>query len=833
MKKRISTILAIVLTIALLASSFVMFGVQAEDPAGTEPATETITIAGTDYEIYTDKKFAAIDAIDAAVEGLTASTSDYKNAPVVTFDGAWTFKSCGLWSSEFKGPYYVSTQTQYNALTFYPSEPVFARKSIVSYQNNLYVNAAHGWQSANDQQIKPIYMDYTATEDGTVVLYDANGAISAPGRDATPFYAWINESKGQWASFSIYKNNTLIWPVKGEDNTIELGGESITFPDLGAIKVKAGDVLTIEVSAYGDRNGLIMNPVVAYAKVEETNGDVPTVNVTVGENTYVVEKNANFDVYSALTKLTNGMADNTDIVFNSKWAMDFQYTSAKGYGKDPWNTNVKFAYGTPYYSTGGSTTDLKGIYVNSYLVKNNWNNCFFTGAVTFIPTGEKVYVSPSTSCLKAEGVADTATAMKLTFTASKAGNVVLYDKTGKFDGNVAIAPYWANENNNATVKIEIYKNDTKIWPTEEDQVVSKNNKQIVFPDLGEIAVAVGDQISIVFAGNPSYPDTRAGVLCNPAVGYIYDESANTPEEDPTREELSVGTSTYSVLIDTKSDLYNAFTTLTSGVALDSKVEFTGNWGFSYRYTNDVEYGQDPWKGKLNYVYGIPYYSVSSKGTGDITYTGIYPSSTLSKNTWHNCFFLSAVTLIPESELVYISPACDGLTDNHIAAEKQAPSMIITYKSDKAGKAVLYDTTGLFNGDVAKAPFWANENAKAQTKIEIYKNDTKIWPTEEDVIITNTNKRVVFPDLGELDVKVGDEIKFVFYGNPEAPSTRTGVLCNPAVAFTEVTATGGNNNNAPQTDANFTSQIVVLVSVIVMLGAVAITSAIVSKKRAHN
>lgn len=826
MKKRISTIIAVVLTLALLASSFALLGVFAD-----EPTTETITIGGTDYEIYTDKKFAAIDSIDAAVDGLTPAdnTAGYGTGPDISFDDqAWEFKSTGLWSSEFKAPKYVTTQTNYNQVCFYTSEPVFARKSIVSFENNLYVNAAHGWQSEKDQQIKPIYMNFKATEDGSVVLYDKNGAVSAPGRNTTPFWAWISEGKGQWATFSIYKNSTLLWPLNGEDNKIELGGESITFPDLGAIKVKKGDVISIEVSAFGDRNGLIMNPVVAYAKVEETDGKVDTVDVTVGENTYVVEKNANFDAYAALTKLTNGMADDTEVVFNSKWTMDYQFTADKGFGKDPWGTAVTFKYGIPYNAASGSTTDLRGIHVNSYLVKNTWSNCFFTGSVTYIPTGEMIYVSPSTSCLNAEGVANAATAMKLTFTASKAGNVVVYDKTGKFDGNVAISPYWANESDAATVKIEIYKNDTKIWPTDVDQIVSKNNKQIVFPDLGEITVAKGDQISFVFYGNPEKPDTRAGVLCNPAVGYIYDES-NVEEVDPNREELVVGTSSYSILTNTKSDLFKGFTAITEGLADKSEVKFTNNWSYAYRYTNDVDFGKSPWKQDLKYVTGIPYYSISNKGTGSVTYKGIYPDSTLSLNSWHNCMFLSSATLIPEMEALYISPACESLKDNKIAEEVWGPALKITYTSDKTGKAVLYDTTGVFSGDVAKAPYWANENANAKTKIEIYKNGKKIWPTDGDVIITNTNKRVTFPDLGELDLKIGDKIDFLFYGNPESPSTRTGVICNPAVAFTEVTATG----NAPQTDANYGSQVMLLVSVIAVLGAVVIAATVIAKKRAHN
>ena len=76
--------------------------------------------------------------------------------------------------------------------------------------------------------------------------------------------------------------------------------------------------------------------------------------------------------------------------------------------------------------------------------------------------------------------------------------------------------------------------------------------------------------------------------------------------------------------------------------------------------------------------------------------------------------------------------------------------------------------------------------------------------------------------------VGDEIDFVFSANVATPTARAGVICNPAVAFTEVTATG-----AVQTGADFSAEVMVLVSVIAVLGAVVIAAGIVSKKLAHN
>ncbi len=833
MKKRISTILAVVLTLALLASSFVMLGVHAEEEIAG-PATETLTIGMTDYEIYTDKKFAAIDAINAAVEGLVPDNTAeqpnnvYGQGPAVSFDNQpWSFVSNGLWNPELKGPTYISTHTDYNQLCFYTTEPAYGRKSISVYKNSLYVNAAHGWQLAKDPQIKPINMNFTATEDGYVVLYDVDGTVYSPKKNVTPFWAWISASKegGEWASFSIYKNDTKLWPKGTQDNKIEAPDESIEFPDLGEIKVKAGDVISIQVSAFGDRTGIFMNPAIAYAKVEESNEEeevIETEEIVLGDKTYTIEKKGKFNAYDTLKASVSSLDVNAYSAVNlskSVWQVrtarwNGSYDSVLHYGPAPYSEYPAFMIGN---NKGHWTTQQNATTV-------------------VLDTNECLAVSPF--------VKDDHTAsaiIDLDFKAPKTGKVLIYDLLGAVKSPTAndISPYWAwlkNHVNN--VEVSILLNGATIWPTDDsvDNNITDINDSVVIPDLGEIEVLRGDRLTLRLqevnnkAEKGATLPSRDVVFTDIEVAYIYDPNATEPEdsEDPNKEIITVGNNNYAVLKDAMYDMYSGYNELIDGVQNKSEVKFKNNWKFAYRYTNDVDFGKNPWKGDLKYVAGIPYNRHDVKGPGDVTYRGIYPDNDLTINTWHNCFFNSSVTLIPETETVYISPTCDSLKDNKIAEDKWGPVLKLTFKSNKSGKAILYDPTGVFDGDVGRSPFWANESASATTKIEIYKNNKKIWPTDGDVIITNTNKRVAFPDLGEINVKIGDEISFVFSANAKTHTSRTGVLCNPSIAFTEVTATG-----ALQTDANFGTEVIILVSVITVLGAIVVATGIISKKRAHN
>ena len=158
LKKTLSIILTVALMLTVLP--FGLFGLTAS--ADEAPKINIVDIGDESYVIDANKTYAAYDSIAAAIEGLEAAAT-YDEAPEVTFEGqVWDIKSAKLWAHDLLNPKYIAVTTDYNQLCFFGGEPGFARKSVVLYNGGIYANAAHGWQNADDEQIRPIYFNFTA-----------------------------------------------------------------------------------------------------------------------------------------------------------------------------------------------------------------------------------------------------------------------------------------------------------------------------------------------------------------------------------------------------------------------------------------------------------------------------------------------------------------------------------------------------------------------------------------------------------------------------------------------------------------------------------------------
>ncbi len=870
MKKRISALLAVVLTIALLASSFVMFGVNAEDPANDN--AEKITIGENEYEVFKDKKYDVYSDFAALVNGKNlgdAVTFDdgwsmavkYTNLgyEFAAWGGALSYKYCNPMDSDsvtkgIKVGNYMSNSWYLGSVSFAPTnDKVMVFPSMTNIDTTI---------PAERKYEPAIKLTYSIKEDANIVLYDSTGVITCNGMAVSPY--WSSENDNAKITVKIYHNNTEIWPAdSGDNNVIYKSAHTINFPDLGEIAVEAGDQISIVFEGpldtngsgnlYSPRAGVFCNPVVAVSTKIPT-----TKKVTIGENTYDILINENYDLYSDFSAVVEGLtpgdcSSNTDtdafVTFDGKWSMSYQYVNDKGFGINPWNTKLNYEYCIPWHHTSGQTApQYYGIQVSNYLSTNNYSNLRFTSAVTFVPNTNKFFVSPTTvNDFKAEIEAGkfkegtVEPALKLSFTSDKLGYVVLYDKNGKFDGTGAETdPWWANEApkngvEQGSVTIKIFKNDMQLWPAEgETAKINYNNKTIDFPDLGKIAVNTGDQISIVVYGDPAKVSTCSGVFMSPAIGYT--------GEVPTTETMKVGDKYYDVIIEEKYNAYEGLTETVKDVKLgtatdtDDKtglVDFDGNWSMAYQYTSDKGYGVKPWGEKFGIKYCKPYYYTGDK-TKDPGLKGLQPAYYLSLNTYNNCFFTSSILFMEEDEKLFISPTTAGaFTAENIDKNVYAPALKLTYTSNIEGKAVLFDKTGKFSGsNLAIDPYWANEGDSATVKIEIYHNNKKIWPKSNTQTVSKNNLEILFPDLGELNLKIGDKINFVFYANPEAPAARAALTCNPGIAFTEVTKKV-DISTVVKTDANFGTEVMVLVSVIVALGGVVVTMGAIAKKRAHN
>ncbi len=786
MKKHVYSILAVVLILAILASSFVMIGVSAEDSA-----TEKITIGSNEYEIYTDKKFVAYDSYAAAVENLTpdataeGENNAFNQGPDVKFANTdWSMEGRQLWGgTTLQTPIYIKTDEPYTQIAFYNQAVSFGCYSVSLYNNGLHVNPSHPWLGADE--IYALKLNYTAKEAGNVVIYDKVGIVSAStGPNATPFWDWLSDNVGKdWVTYSIYKNDTLLWPKNGEDNKFEAGGEQIEFPDLGAITVNVGDVITVKVEGYSARAGIDINPVIAYTTAdanEELGGGstdaVQSEEITIGNNKYLINPNEKSNARDVITNaLKNNAFDvNTNVTLsNTAWAVEAQYAD--------WGKDTNFVY--------YQKSNLSKLVFESWLA-DNW-------AHEIVIQDNGLVINPGDNANSAY--------ISLSYIAPKEGEVVIYDVAGSFTALKDSDPYWAWwDGSGREMTVTVYKNDTVIWPTaNENNKIKLDATTLAFPDLGKIEVAMGDVITVKFDSNNGFTHT----LTDLEVAYIY-------EEPSAENQVVVGDSTYTILPEYKYNAYDEFSKLAAKYdpANKTTVKFAGKWSIDARYTSDDEFGKDPWGSEFGWKY-----EQLRKGTEAY---GFRSAQWMAGDDW----FGSSVCL-DTNKNKHIVFAHFLWPDTSI--ESKAKSTIrLVFTADRPGSVILYDEFGILDGSgLADEPYWANEAAANTTSVEIYKNGTKIWPKNNEANVVGLNTQTIeFPDLGEINVKAGDKIAVNY--TSATISGRTGVSGSLNVAYTKVTGPA-------QTDANFGTEVIVLVSVIAVLGAVVIAAGFISKKRDFN
>ncbi len=780
MKKQISIVLSIVLTIALLASSFVMLGVSAEDPA-----TEKLTIGTNEYEIYTDKKFSAYDSMAAAVNGLTPDSTPegtnnaYNQAPEVSFSNTdWSVNGKQLWGGGIaQTPIYIKTDDAYTQIAFYNQSVAFGCYSVSLYNDGLHVNPSHGWLGSNE--IYALNLNYTAKEEGNVVIYDNVGTVSSSsGSNAYPFWDWLTENVGKdWVTFSIYKNNTLLWPKNGEDNKFEAGGEQIAFPDLGAIAVAVGDVITVKVEGFSSRAGIDINPVIAYTTAQANEDDTDNTvtggeEITIGDNKYLIDPNGKSNARDVIANaLTNTAFDaDTNVTLSGvAWNVQAKYAD--------WAIDNNFAY-----------FQKEGL---SKLAFENWIADNWSHEIVIQENG--LVINPGDNSNSGN--------ISLIYKAPKNGEVVIYDIAGELKALKDSAPYWAWwDGCDREMTVTVYKNDTAIWPTSnENNKLKVDSITLAFPDLGKIEVLTGDTITIEFAATKGFTHT----LTDLEIAYIY--------EEPVKEnQVVIGDNTYTILPEHKYSAYEDLSKLAANYKPENKsdVKFTGKWSIDAKYTKTSEYGKDPWGTE----FGFKYQAVNTSGE----YVGFQSSHYMTGNAYTPASVIlndSTKKLMVSPYILWSESVCD------VASQR------LVFTADRPGSVILYDEFGIFDGNgFATDPYWANEAAypNKKTYVEIHKNGKKIWPVDNETpYINGENLAIEFPDLGEIKVKAGDQIAIVY--NASNVTDRCGVANAPVVAYTKVTG-------APQTDADFGTEVMILVSVITVLGAVVVAMGVASKKR---
>jgi len=759
MKKRISQVLAIVLTIALLASTFVMLGMPTVS-ANEAVATEKITIGDRTYTVLSEKKYAAYDSLVASVDGKTPATSGFAEAPIPDFTNTmWSAQGTALWGGgALATPRYISTSgagPYSKVINFYTGNGGFAQSGIALGNNELYVNPSNSW--CGKTEVYDIQLHFTAKEDGKVVLYDTQGAVnSTTGVNTDPYWAWLSGNAGQWARFEIYKNDKLIWPTEDEDNYFEAAGLTVAFPDLGKIEVKQGDVIAVKVEGgSGSRTGIVINPAVAYV-YEKPLVEEKTEVVKIGENVYYINANEKYNAASTLTELlknydVNTTNDVTSDLDNSIW-------------KVRTNTRYSFNYSAAYTYTKGynvgnvHTGDYNAIFPLSSWA--DWNTQHYQHSVSFV--NNSLYVNSW------HGEASTNTyypTWEIAFTAPRDGRVLLRDLAGAMttpEQDLVGYYCWKTENT-SVVEVTIWKNNTKIWPLNDttDNKITAYGDEVDYSDLGAFEVYENDVIAIKIS------DTNRGqrntVIATPEIAYI-DE---TPElEAIPMEDKIIGGQLFTVESSTISNAYDAFCALVEGKT-----------AATYTKETDVLSTYD----RLSFA--NTGWAASYKGGGNISSTPVYMNGQLNGGKSYNeLYFPSAGSFAPLYNAAIVYDPNEGMVINPGNSWNESKAFSLTYTAPEAGNIVLYDTDGKFTTPLSNAiPYYCWIGSTSYVDVIIYKNGTIVWPLDgEDNRLNKADDTIEFPAL-ELNVSAGDIVSVAF----ETSSTiqRVPVVADLEVAYT--------------------------------------------------
>ena len=568
-------------------------------------SVKVITLGGVNYPVYKDKVYTAYDSMIAATEGLTAGTEytetddEWKNkaytGPEVSFaDTPW-----GVVAESWVGgtPYFIATDNRYEQIAFYRTNPAFGARSVSFFQDKLFVNPSHSWYK--DTTEVPMQFNFTATEDGSVILYDTIGKVYSPATsDFPPFWNW--NTSGIKTSFTILKNGTVIWPLNGEDNTIEAAGEEIAFPNLGAIGVKKGDVITVAVSSNKDRSGVFINPAVAYVYSKQS-----IEKFVINGKEYFVETNGKYNARDTLYDIVDELP-----------LVDEETQAAKFHAVDMSNSvwQLKMArYKNGYvsgYTYMTAKSGLPAIVGKANATSNSAWDTSWNQLTAAFGTDGALYVSQVVG-----GDKTAAAVVDMVFTAPKAGKVLIYDVLGAIapDGQNKAPFYGWLDNNMNEVSVTILKNGEVIWPldAETDNVIDDVTDSLTFPDLGAIEVAANDTLTVRIReegvvnnqtdhngdGVEENPVGRDEVRTDIEIAYLYEFPVDEAET------ITVAGKDYKVNKNENFVLREQFEALTKGMDLGTAVDFSNiNWNMAVRYTNVKGYNVGAWGEDVIYKY---------------------------------------------------------------------------------------------------------------------------------------------------------------------------------------------------------------------------------------
>lgn len=492
----------------------------------------------------------ALPSTAASAEGITTEVSKTYNAAeyikeqvdkhTSDLSPTWYPKTDVLWTMETAPAVspeggYINSKTVWKTPEGlkmqgdpYPNDNVKYLKQYMFYTNSVYVNGNDSIKGGimSDGQFAGItagsaFIDRTTNEKViTSLTFTApeNGKITLSG---TKFQWWLYHDKNiggkagvglgmdkdieqAVVGFAIYKNNDKIWPADGEYKSVTgaESGRTFDFPTLESIQVESGDRLRMVIIplADGQRGYYELDPVVTY-------DGLPQIDTQ-------------FNAYSAVKAKQDATTYESKAEFkDSNWSYE-----TKELAEDSYNIPTEADWTQPIlkYHLGSSSDNA---------VNSTFPSMFraFADKASYgygIATYDNKLV---TTCIPSMGKTGGNVASTVTWTASQAGTVRLYDPDGGTIGRLpkSTGIIQALTDKNDKIGIAIYKNNDQIWPKADfgdgevenigginyytllgetwsgDTLTDPGRVSVDFPKIDGLKVAVGDKIRIMIVDRKS------------------------------------------------------------------------------------------------------------------------------------------------------------------------------------------------------------------------------------------------------------------------------------------------------------------------------------------
>lgn len=419
--------------------------------------------------------------------------------------------------------------------------------------------------------------------------YDSAVTFNAPMRGTVKIEsttAWAGGGSTDGVRFAVYAGKTRLWPTDAEwaDATAEKNNRTVVIPEI-KVALRAGEQLHFRINCNETATGdmTCWYPTITYISTDYLSQYAPGADETLP--TYKVT-----DGYPTPVDSEQGKVVSIDQTGNI-WTFGY-YSEAEGYQ----------LFNHQFYSNGQwrMTTDSTG--------SENWSYGAYALDNNIYPAGGR----------------DNA----VTFTAPKEGTVT-----------VAETIAWVGGATTDGIRIAVYADDTKIWPTDSDWcAVDETNEKAVNVPAITVALHAGEQLH--FRINCNGSSQNDNTCWYPTVTYISTDyqSKYAPGGSQEPEEPEEPTPELPVKYDVK-DGYALYLSDADAAQKPNTLSQSGVWQFGYYNTTSgyglfdaLFYEDNDWRMTKNYAsgtnwdygrYSLEFICPANNNEGVSTFTALY------------------------------------------------------------------------------------------------------------------------------------------------------------------------------------------------------------------